>query len=103
MEVSMAESQAQKDARRETRRRTLKRALVFVEGAPKPTWCTLQNWSHNGARLKIKTDLKPGMRLQMTIYFGELEVASRKSTVRWSNDGHAGVEFDTPLAFETLF
>ncbi len=81
----------------ESRRRDERHVTMFkvarICGVHGEALCIIRNFSPRGARIETNFPVDPGQRLVLQVRSD----ATIVSTVRWSADGSAGVEFDAPV------
>ncbi|MBP8232928.1 MAG: PilZ domain-containing protein [Rhizorhabdus sp.] len=81
------------DSRRRDERHVTTFKVARICGAQGEALCIIRNFSARGARIETNFPVDPGERLELQFQSD----ASMASTVRWSADGRAGVEFDAPV------
>ncbi|GMM92427.1 PilZ domain-containing protein [Qipengyuania sp. MTN3-11] len=73
-------------------------ALAMVDSEAGMVAARIQNVSQAGAALKTRSNFKPGMHVRIRTVSG----IERRGTVRWSDDGWAGVQLIEPIGLRQL-
>lgn len=83
----------QSESRRRDERKVATFKVARICGIQGEALCIIRNFSARGARIETNFPVDPGQRLMLQVR-SDFMMAS---TVRWSADGSAGVEFDAPV------